>query len=287
MTLNWLQLGKHKKAEGKLERLVKLSCPHFVLVSYLLHDLKAGAGAPKVGNIKKVAARLALLQEIDLPADLFTDIPLPFLQKYQRQVSVESISHLQRRDKLPPDGNESRKTQLYTTLAVFCWVRQRKIMDYLADLFIRTLRTIRLRAKSRVEKRIIADYIRVGGKQQLLFRLAQAMQAHPDGAIKDVLYPIVGTERLDALVEEARQQGPYHQSVQTKISGSYTQIFWRIFAGCWELVPSTKKLPSDASKIVVKMRMAVVLPAPFGPKKPIMRPACKEKERPRRAGTPS
>lgn len=195
---------------------------------YLLHDLKTGAGAPKVGNIKKVAARLALLQEIDLPADLFADIPLPFLQQYQRQVAVESISHLQRRDKLPPDGNEARKAQLYTTLAVFCWVRERKITDYLADLFIRTLRTIRLRAKSRVEKRIIADYIRVGGKQQLLFRLAQAMQAHPDGVIKDVLYPIVGTERLDALVEEARQQGPYHQSVQTKISGSYTHHYRQI-----------------------------------------------------------
>jgi hypothetical protein len=84
---------------------------------YLLHDLKAGAGVPKVGNIKKVAARLTLLQEIDLPADLFAGIPLPFLQQYQRQVAVESISHLQRRDKLQPDGNEARKAQLYTTLA--------------------------------------------------------------------------------------------------------------------------------------------------------------------------
>jgi len=61
---------------------------------YLLHDLKTGTGEPKVSNIKKVAARLTLLQAIDLPTDLFTDIPLPFLQQYQRQVAVESISHL-------------------------------------------------------------------------------------------------------------------------------------------------------------------------------------------------
>ena len=195
---------------------------------YLLHDLKAGAGVSKVDNIKKVAARLALLQEINLPADLFADIPLPFLQQYQRQVAIESISHLQRRDKLQPDGNDARKAQLYTALAAFCWVRQRTITDYLADLFMRTLKDIRLRAKSRVEKRLIADYIKVGGKQQLFFRLVQAMQAHPNGIIKDVLYPIVGTERLEALVAEARQQGAYHQSVQTRISGSYTHHYRQI-----------------------------------------------------------
>ena len=195
---------------------------------YLLHDLKAGAGVPKVDNIKKVAARLALLQEINLPADLFADIPLSFLQQYQRQVAIESISHLQRRDKPQPDGNDARKAQLYTALAAFCWVRQRTITDYLADLFMRTLRDIRLRAKSRVEKRLIADYIKVGGKQQLFFRLVQAMQAHPNGIIKDVLYPIVGTERLEALVAEAQQQGTYHQSVQTRISGSYTHHYRQI-----------------------------------------------------------
>ena len=38
---------------------------------YLIHDLKAGAGQPKVSNIKKVAARLVLLQEINLPTNLF------------------------------------------------------------------------------------------------------------------------------------------------------------------------------------------------------------------------
>ena len=187
---------------------------------YLLHDLKIGAGEPKVSNIKKVAARLTLLQGIDLPTDLFADMPLPFLQQYQRQVAVESISHLQRRE-----GKDPQKAQLYTMLAIFCWVRQRKITDYLAELFIRILNDIRLRAKSRVEKRLIADYIKVGGKQQLLFRLAQAMLDHPAGIIADVLYPIVGEERLEALVEEAKQQGPYQQSVQTHISSSYTHHY--------------------------------------------------------------
>ncbi len=187
---------------------------------YPIHDLKTGAGEPKVGNIKKVAARLKLLQEIGLPSDLFADVSLPFLQPYQRQVAVESISHLQRRDK-----EEKQKAQLYTMLAAFCWVRQREITDYLVDLFIRILKDIRLRARSRVEKQLIADYIKVGGKQQLLFHLIQAMWDNPTGIIQDILYPVIGKERLKALVEEAKQQGPYRQFVQTRISGSYTHHY--------------------------------------------------------------
>jgi hypothetical protein len=40
-----------------------------------------------VNNIKKVTARLKRLQEITLLPDLFTDIPLPFLQQYKWQIA--------------------------------------------------------------------------------------------------------------------------------------------------------------------------------------------------------
>ena len=193
------------------------------LKQYPIHDLKTGAGEPKVNNIKKVAARLKLLQEVGLPSDLFADVPLPFLQQYQQQVAVESISNLQRRSK-----NERQEAQLYTMLAAFCWVRQCKITDYLVDLFIRILNDIRLRARSRVEKQLIADYIKVGGKQQLLFQLIQTMWDNPADIIQDVLYPLIGKERLKALVEEAKHQGAYRQSVQTRISGSYTHHYRQI-----------------------------------------------------------
>jgi len=193
------------------------------LKRYPLHELKTGAGEPKVNNIKKVAARLKLLQEIKLPPDLFADVPLPFLQQYRQQVAVESISHLQRRSK-----NKRQKEQLYTMLAAFCWVCQRQITDYLVDLFIRVLNDIRLRARSRVEKQLITDYIKVGGKQELFFQLIQTISDNPTGIIEEVLYPLIGKERLDALIEEAKQQGSYQQFVQTRISGSYTHHYRQI-----------------------------------------------------------
>ncbi len=182
---------------------------------YPINDLKSGAGAAKVKNIKKVADRLKLLQEVGLPPALFACIPLRFSRQYQQQAAVEAISHLQRHE------NEA---QTETLLAAFCWVRQREITDQL-ELFIQILNDIRLRAKQHVEQQLLADFIRVGGKQQLLYRLAEVMWDNPDGIIGEILYPVVGKERLQSLVHEAKHQGTYRRSVQTRISGSYNHHY--------------------------------------------------------------
>jgi TnpA family transposase len=198
---------------------------------YPIHNLKSGAGDAKVNNIKKVADRLKLLQEIGLPPDLFVGMPLRFLRQYQQQTAVESISHLRRREKEQED-----KPQTYTMLAAFSWVRQREITDQLVDLFIRVLKDIRLRAEYREERKLLTDFIRVGGKQQLLFRLAEAMWDNPNGIIREVLYPLVGQERLRSLVHEAKNNGNYRHSVQTRISGSYTHHYRQILPPLLEVL---------------------------------------------------
>ncbi len=45
------------------------------------------------------------------------------------------------------------------------------------------------RAEERVEKKLKTDVRRVNGKQTLLFRLAEAAVARPEGTIRDVLFP--------------------------------------------------------------------------------------------------
>lgn len=186
-----------------------------------LHEIKLGAGSASVEQIKRVCQRLKYLQMIELPESLFEDIPMKYLRQYQRQVSVESPSHLLARETSDPE-------QMYSLLATFCWVRQREVTDDLVDLFIRILKDIKVRAEHKEEKRLLNDFIRVDGKQQLLFHLAEAMLAHPEGIIKEILYPIVGQARLEALVEEAKQTGPFRRAVQTRIGSSYSHHYRQI-----------------------------------------------------------
>jgi len=196
-----------------------------------LHELKIGPGSPKVKNIKRVCARLKQLQAIDLPADLFDGLSLRFLRQYRQQVAVESPSHLQLHSK-----GKSGEAQTLTTLAIFCWVRQREITDDLVDLLMRVLKDIRVRAQHHEEKHLLNDFIRVGGKQQLLFRLAEIMLDNPSGIIREVLYPVIGEARLQALVEEAKHTGVYQQSVQTRITTAYTYHYRQILPPLLEVL---------------------------------------------------
>jgi TnpA family transposase len=202
------------------------------VLHYPIYELKVGAGNAKVENIKRVCARLKQLQGIELPEDLFVDIPLRFLRQYRQRVAVESPSHLRARSR----SSELGDAQTLTMLAAFCWVRQREITDDLVDLLIRVLNDIRVRAKYNEERRLLNDFIRVGGKQQLLFRLAEKMLENPDGVIREVLYPVVGETRLRALVEEAQNTGVYQQSVQKRVTASYSHHYRQILPPLLEVL---------------------------------------------------
>ena len=198
---------------------------------YLLHELKVDSPDAKVKHVKRTAERLKTLQRIGLPEDLFSGIPLPYLRVYQQQLSVSSISHLKRRGQ-----NARQQAQHFALLAAFCWMRQREVTDQLVELFIQIINTIHLRAKKRVERELLKDFIRVNGKQQLLFRLAEGMLANPNGIIEDVLYPLVGQAKLQALVDEYKRTGPYRQTVQTRVNASYTHHYRQILPPILEVL---------------------------------------------------
>lgn len=48
------------------------------------------------------------------------------------------------------------------------------------------------RAEKKVTQELIGEFKRVAGKENLLFRVAEASVARPDGMVKDVIFPAVG-----------------------------------------------------------------------------------------------
>lgn len=61
---------------------------------------------------------------------------------------------------------------------------------------------IESRAERKVERLLLEDFKRVAGKENLLFQVADASLAHPDGAVREVVYPVVSEETLRALVKK-------------------------------------------------------------------------------------
>jgi hypothetical protein len=85
------------------------------------------------------------------------------------------------------------------------------------------------RAEKKVTQQLIGEFKRVAGKESLLFRVAEASVARPDGMVKDVIFPAVGGEgTLRDLIAEYKSSGPTHRrTVQTKFRSSYSNHYRR------------------------------------------------------------
>jgi hypothetical protein len=181
--------------------------------------LRAGAGQARLQSVSEEADKLACIRALALPADLFADLPSKVLLAYRRRVAAEELHELRRH----PTAIR------LTLLAAFCHVRGREITDTLVDLLIATVHRIGATAEKRVESELIADLKRVAGKPALLFKLAAASLAKPDGTVRAVISPVVDEQTLRDLVAEGEATGPmYRHHLQAVIRGSYRSHYRRM-----------------------------------------------------------
>jgi len=181
--------------------------------------LRADPGRPGVASLKEPIARLERLRAISLPEDLFSAIPPKDVQTWQARVAVEAPFELRRH----PEAAR------LTWLAAFVEGRARTLTDDLVDLLLETVHRIGARAEAKVETTMLADLKRVAGKQGLLFALAGAAVAQPDGRVRDVLFPVVDEQTLNELVKEEKATGPaYRTTLRTTIRNSYRGHYRRM-----------------------------------------------------------
>jgi len=100
----------------------------------------------------------------------------------------------------------------------------------LIDTLVQTIERIDTTAQHRVEQELLADSRRVTGKFGLLFRVAEASVERPDGIVRDVVFPVVGGERLlRDLVSEYMAIGPgYRCKLQQAMPRSYQAHYRRL-----------------------------------------------------------
>ena len=181
--------------------------------------LRDGPGRPSLASVQDGLAKLELVRRIGLPADLFDHVLPQELERYRRRVAVEAPYELRRHP-------ESARL---TWLAAFVHLRGRELTDQLVDLLIETIHRIGARAERRVERELLDDLKRVAGKQNLLFELAGAALDHPEGIVREVVFPVVGEQTLRDLVREAKATGPtYRTTLRTVIRNSYKGHYRRM-----------------------------------------------------------
>lgn len=185
----------------------------------VLLKLRGSPGRPSLASMQDELAKLELIRQIELPANLFDRATLRDLERCRQRVSVE----------VPRDLRRHPDTARITWLAAFVYLRARSLTDDLVDLLIETIHQIGARAERKVERELLDDLKRVTGKQNLLFELADATLAKPDGVVRDVVFPVVGEQTLRDLVKEWKATGPtYRITLRTVIRNSYQGHYRRM-----------------------------------------------------------
>lgn len=183
-----------------------------------LAALKDDAGAVKVETVLEEIAKLQQLRSVGLPEVLFRDVPAKLVTQYRQRAASEPPRELRRH---PPDVR-------YTLLAALCWQRQQEITDNLVELLIHIAHRIGVRAEERVDSELMKYAMKVMGKAKLLYKLAKAAKGQPDGVVKEVIFPAVGEEILDALIHEAEASEKYEHRVKLVARASYSHHYRRI-----------------------------------------------------------
>ncbi|MDJ0595975.1 MAG: Tn3 family transposase [Pleurocapsa sp. MO_226.B13] len=189
--------------------------------------LKTDPGAVGLDSFLTEIKKLKLIRAVGLPPDLFTGISEKLLKTYRNRASTES----------PYDLRRHKDAIGYTLMAAFCVQRSQEITDNLIELLNQIIHRIDTRAVRRINKELIDEFKTVSGKTGLLFRIAEAAIAAPQGVVEEVIYPVVSLKTLKDLVAEYKSTGNfYQQRVHTVVRNSFASHYRRMIPQLLEVL---------------------------------------------------
>ena len=181
--------------------------------------LKTDPGRVSLKSVLRELEKLRQIEALELPANLFAAIQPKILRQYRLRAAAEP----------PREVRRHPEPIRYTLLAAFCWQRRQEIIDGLVELLIQIVHRISVRAEKKVVDELLGDLQKVRGKTTLLFKMAEAALEHPEGVVREVLYPVVSEQTLSDLVKEYRAHGPtYRRHVYTILRASYSGHYRRM-----------------------------------------------------------
>jgi hypothetical protein len=184
--------------------------------SAVLASIRSEPGNVSLNTMLAEIAKLEAVRAVGLPAGLFAGVAPKVLAGWRARAAVEAPSHLREH---PP-------LMTLTLLAALLHCREREITDTLVELLISTVHRINARAEVRVTNELIKEFKRVTGKENLLFRLAEATVNAGDRLVRDTVFPVAPQAVLADLVAEYKSSGPtYQRTVKATLRASYTNHY--------------------------------------------------------------
>lgn len=199
------------KLLGEEDEIYRLDADEFGL-----NQLKSEPGSLSINNLLSELSKLELLKGIGLPEAPFGQVSGSVIERYRLRVETETLSELRRHP----------EPVRYTLLVAFCWQRFHEITDRAIEMFIQLLHRLETRSRKRVSEVVLKKAQRSLPHDQLLYKIAVAALADPEGLVKEVVYPIADEATLERLVETLDSSGgTFREQLQGKMRLSYTRHY--------------------------------------------------------------
>ncbi|MGB7962260.1 MAG: Tn3 family transposase [Propionicimonas sp.] len=184
-----------------------------------LAGLKADPGQVGLESLLREVSKLETVRGLGLPDGLFTGVSDKVVAAWRARAARC----------FPSDFAAMAAPLRVTLLAALCWSRGGEITDSLVDLLLALVLRVNTRADRRVEREMTDDLRRVRGKEAILFKVAEAVVAHPDDTVREVVFPVVGEGTLNDLVAESRAtHNAFQARVRTVLRSSYSNHYRRM-----------------------------------------------------------
>lgn len=178
--------------------------------------INMGPGRANRKNLEDEIKKLKELRMLELPNDLFKNVPPKILRKYRLRVVSEKLVEIRRH---PPEVR-------YTLLSTFFWSRHQEITDSLVEMLITIILNINGQAQRRVDREILQEIKKVRGKNSILVSLLETLLENRNNVIEDAVFSVVEEETLrDLLRELTHNKEVYREKVYYKMRSSYSNTY--------------------------------------------------------------
>ncbi len=188
--------------------------------------LKADPGPASLESVLRTGERLTFIRSLRLPAWVIGCAGASLLTEFRRRVAHENGRDMRRHP-------TARRLGLY---AIYLAHREREITDGLVDLLVEVVHKFSIRAERKIEAVLAKDFRKVQGKTRLLARIAEASIAHPDDAVRVVVFPVADEATLANVVQEYKAGGTYDRRVHAVLRSSYAKHYRRMLRPLLEIL---------------------------------------------------
>jgi Domain of unknown function (DUF4158)/Tn3 transposase DDE domain len=193
----------HRRIAAEIPLDVRSHMDNLLLVSESgvisgFENLKADPGRPGVDNLQSEIGKLRAIRAVGLRAEPFAEVPWKLLQMFKRRATNEKASEMREH----PEGIR------YALMGCFLHVRALEVTDDVTRMAIELIHRLDARSEKQIHRQLLADLERVEGKMQILSQVAEIVVEHPDGIVREVIFPQIKEEIFRNLVTELHVSGP-------------------------------------------------------------------------------